>query len=192
MASPISIILHQSVFQARCPSCRPNDSVQAYPHTHTTILQLSGLFRDNLGELVPEGTFRNHLDFMGQRRITQADTPTIHLDCWQSRWIATPSRLIGDPISAIPPFLCRMPFLAQPCQFWSPGPIEGEIFWGNEFFTSPLSLTPNYWRGVTCGIYRGIYGIYMPAKFGHPQCPNVGDSRITHIWTLGMPTGLKK
>jgi len=25
----------------------------------------------------------------------------------------------------------------------------------------------------------------------HPQCPNVGDSKITHIWTLGCPLGWK-
>jgi len=35
----------------------------------------------------------------------------------QSGWTATPSRLIGAPISAIPPFLHWMPFLAQPSQF---------------------------------------------------------------------------
>ena len=35
----------------------------------------------------------------------------------QSGWTSSPSRLIGAPTSAIPPFLCRMPFLTQPSQF---------------------------------------------------------------------------
>jgi len=41
---------------------------------------------------------------------------------------------------------------------------------------------------VKFGIYWGIYGIYMPVKFGHPQCPNVGDfgglKNRTHCATL--------
>jgi len=37
--------------------------------------------------------------------------------------------------------------------------------------------------------FIGAFMVSMPAKFGHPQCPNVGDSQITNIWTLGMPTG---
>jgi len=35
-------------------------------HTHTTILQLSGLCPDNPGEQVAEGTFCHLLDFLVQ------------------------------------------------------------------------------------------------------------------------------
>ena len=48
--------------------------------------------------------------FWNKMNITQADAPTIRIT-------ATPSWLIGAPTSAIPPFLCRMPFMAQPSQF---------------------------------------------------------------------------
>ena len=60
------------------------------------FLQLSGLdfVRDNWGELVTEGTFRHLLDFLVQNE----DNRQTHQ---QLRWIATPSRLIGTPISAI-------------------------------------------------------------------------------------------
>jgi len=52
-------------------------------------------------------------------------------------------------------------------------PVEGEIFWGNEIFY-PLPLTSTLTLiigGVKFGIYGGIYGVYMPAKFGHPRLP---------------------
>jgi len=42
--------------------------------------------------------------------IAQADAPTIWMDCY-------PSRLIGAPSPPSTPFLCQMPFLAQPSQF---------------------------------------------------------------------------
>jgi len=48
--------------------------------------------------------------FWSKMKITQAETPTIWMGCH-------PSRLIGAPTSAIPPFLRRMPFLTQPSQF---------------------------------------------------------------------------
>jgi len=50
------------------------------------------------------------LDFMVQRKITEADTPIIRLG-------ATQSRLISDPPPTIPPFLRWMPFLPQPSHF---------------------------------------------------------------------------
>ena len=76
-------------------------------HTHTTILQLSGLCLGQPCELVPEGTFHHLLDFLVQNE----DNRQVHQ---QSGWTATPSRPIGVPVSAIPPFLCRMLFLANP------------------------------------------------------------------------------
>jgi len=52
----------------RCPSsCCPTNSVKAHTHTHTQPFYSSLHFvRDNPGELVPEGTFRNLLDFLVQ------------------------------------------------------------------------------------------------------------------------------
>jgi len=47
-----------------------------------------------MGELVPEGTFCQVLDFL----VQSEDNRQTHQ---QSGWIATPSRLIGAPISAI-------------------------------------------------------------------------------------------
>jgi len=52
--------------------------------------------RDNPGELVPEGTFHHLLDFLVQNEDSSGHQ--------QSGWTATPSRLIGAPISAIPSF----------------------------------------------------------------------------------------
>ena len=46
--------------------------------------------RDNLDELVPEGTLRHLLDFLVQNE----DNEQTHQ---QSGWTATPSRLIGAP-----------------------------------------------------------------------------------------------
>jgi len=48
--------------------------------------------------------------FWSKVKITQADTPTIWMDCCpiQTNWC---------PISAVTSFLCRMPFLTQPSQF---------------------------------------------------------------------------
>ena len=48
--------------------------------------------------------------FWCKMKITQVDTSTVQMDChpFQTNWC---------PISAIPSFLCQMPFLAQPSQF---------------------------------------------------------------------------
>ena len=83
-------------------------------HTHTQPFYSSLDFvRDNPGELEPEGTFHHLPDFLVQNE-DNIGRYTNNLD---SGWTATPSRLIGAPISAIPTILCRMPFLAQPSQF---------------------------------------------------------------------------
>jgi len=59
-------------------------------HTCTQPLYSSLDFvRDNLGELVPEGTFRDLLDFLVQNKDnTQTNTPTIQMDCHpiQTNW----------------------------------------------------------------------------------------------------------
>jgi len=54
-------------------------------HTHNTHTQprYSSLdfVQDNLDELVPEGTYRHLLYFLVQNDITQADAPTIQMNC---------------------------------------------------------------------------------------------------------------
>jgi len=46
-------------------------------HTHTTIVQLSGLCPGQ-----PEGTFHHILDFLVQKmKITRTDAPAIQMDC---------------------------------------------------------------------------------------------------------------
>jgi len=54
-------------------------------NTHTTILQLSGLF---LGQSGWAGTFRHLLDFLLQNEDNTVDTPTIQMDCHpiQTNW----------------------------------------------------------------------------------------------------------
>jgi len=44
--------------------------------------------RDNTGEPIPEGTFRHLLDILEQNEDTQADVPTIWMDCHtiQTNW----------------------------------------------------------------------------------------------------------
>jgi len=94
-----------------------NEEVSVPENTHThihTILQLSGLC---LGQPGWAGTRRyilsssHSLDFFWCKMTTTRQTHQ------QSGWTATPSRLIGAPVFAIPPFLCQMPFLAQPSKF---------------------------------------------------------------------------
>jgi len=49
--------------------------------------------------------------FWSKMKITQADAPTVWMDCHpiQTNW--------SPPPLPSPPFLCRMPFLTQPSQF---------------------------------------------------------------------------
>ena len=70
----------------------------------------------NMGELVwwyQKVHFAIFWIFWCKMKITQTDTPTIWMGCHpiQTNWWT------GAPISAIPPFLHWMPFLAQPSQF---------------------------------------------------------------------------
>jgi len=58
-------------------------------YTHTQPFYGSVDFvRDNPGKPVPEGTFYHLLDFLEQNKITQADAPTIWMDCHpiQTNW----------------------------------------------------------------------------------------------------------
>jgi len=72
-------------------------------HTYTTVLR--SFIRDHPGEPVQEDVF--YWIFMVQRKITQADTPTIRTNQW--------------PTFVIAPFLRRMPFLPQPTLPLYPG-----------------------------------------------------------------------
>jgi len=62
-----------------------------------------------------------HRIFWSKLKITQADSPTIWMDCHaiQTNWC---------PHLSIPAFLCQMPFLAQPSQFILAGDRH-EIYW---------------------------------------------------------------
>jgi len=83
-----------------------------HTHMHTQPFYSSLDFvRDNPGELVPEGTFRHLMDFLVQnedntgRRTNNPDgLPAIQTNWWPH--LCHPHQ-----------FLCRMPFLAQSCQF---------------------------------------------------------------------------
>jgi len=82
-------------------------------HTHNTTQPFYGsvgFVGDNLGEPVPEGTFRHLLDFLEQN---EDNTGRTHQ---QSGWIATQSRLIGAPTSAIPTIFTQdaLPYTTLP------------------------------------------------------------------------------
>jgi len=80
-------------------------------NTRTTISELSGLCP---GQPRWDGTRRYILPSSGLSGAKWRLHSQTHQ---QSRWTATPSRLIGAPSLSPPPFLCQMPFLAQPSQF---------------------------------------------------------------------------
>ena len=89
--------LHIATWSTYCQLLTTNNSNATQPHTYTQPFYSSLNFvRDNPGELVPEGTFCRLLDFLVQNE----DNKGRHTQ--QSGWTATPSRLIGAPISAIP------------------------------------------------------------------------------------------
>jgi len=92
----------------------PISPLHTYIHTYIHTQPFYGsvdFVRDNPGEPVPEDTFCHLLDFLEQMKITQADAPTIWMDCHpiQTNWC--------PPSLPSAPFLCRMPFLTQPSQF---------------------------------------------------------------------------
>jgi len=101
-------ILQQTVKPIASTSVIVSITHTHHTHNHFTALWiLSGTTRVSCYQKVHITIF---WIFWCKMKITQADTPTIWMDCHpiQTNWC---------PISAIPPFLCRMPFLAQPSQF---------------------------------------------------------------------------
>ena len=56
------------------------------------------------------------LYFMVQGKITEAASLTVHLHITRH-----PIWTVGAPPLSFPPFLCQMPFLSQPSQFFYPG-----------------------------------------------------------------------
>jgi len=81
METPTAIQDRNSTF----PLLHMHIHMNTHTHTYTTILPLSGLW-DNLGKLVPEGTFRHLLDFLVQnevntgRRTNNPDGLPLHPD----------------------------------------------------------------------------------------------------------------
>ena len=69
----------------RPPSHKP-DAIATGLSTHPKLLlqpfyDSLDFVQDNPGEPVPEGTFHHLLDFLVQNEVTQADAPTIWMDC---------------------------------------------------------------------------------------------------------------
>ena len=81
---------HYNMYNTRAVDHSANNST--HKHTHIRFMAFF------LGQLGSAGTRRNLLDFMVQRKISQADTPTIRLG-------ATPSGLISDPPPSSPIFM---------------------------------------------------------------------------------------
>ena len=83
--------------------------LHTHTHSHFTALwTLSGTTRVSRYQKVH---FTIFWIFWSKMKITQADAPTIWMDCHpiQTNWC--------HPLLPSPPFLCRMPFLTQPSQF---------------------------------------------------------------------------
>jgi len=128
-----------------------------HTHTHTQPFYSSlGFVRDNPCELVPEGIFRHLLDFWCKMKITQADTPTIRMDCHpiQTNWCPH----LCHPHH----FLRRMPSLTQPSRFilawdrhqicWLAYPVAWVNIETSNFVWRLITASPNlrmtnwYWK----------------------------------------------